>query len=116
MSREGTKGHNLPIVFFVIGPYCFLVALCVALKQSTCPRKAGSANIIRDWTQHADGGSRNLYLGRFEDEGESSSSSSGKHNRSKTESSSTRTEMNIENGYVRAYSPPGVDAKKETKK
>ena len=23
MSREGTKGHNLPIVFFVIGPYCF---------------------------------------------------------------------------------------------
>ena len=42
----------------------------MVLKQYTCPRKAGSAHAIRDWTEHAEGGSRNLYLGRFEDEGE----------------------------------------------
>ena len=90
----------------------------MVLKQYTCPRKAGSANIIRDWTEHAEGGSRNLYLGRFEDEGESSSSRNDRSNTgssSTSTSSSARSKASIENDYVRAYSPPGVDAKKTHK-
>jgi len=107
MSREGTKGHNLPLVFFVIGPYCLIVALCVALKQHTCPRVAGSANVIRDWTENAEGG-RNLYLGRFEDGSEDSRKGSSASTNSTSAGGKENDDMSLKSGkYLRTYSPPG---------
>ena len=71
MSHDGTKGHNLPIAFFVIGPYCLIVAALILLKQYKCPRVSGSIAIINDWTQHAEGGTKSLYRGQWRDRGSS---------------------------------------------